>query len=150
MSRFAVGASAIREHTVRRQDCATHWSNDLPVLATPVLLWLGEVTAMQVIEEALDPAEMTVGCAHTNAEHLAATPQDWVVTVTATLTKADERMLEFAIAANDGDDLVYRGTHVRAVVDRERFLRRLARKAAGRPKEPESKETKPKETETRR
>jgi len=128
--RFAVGAQAVREHVVRTEDCATNWENDLPVLATPVLLWLAEVTSMKVIEDVLDPAEMTVGFKHDNAQHVAATPQGWTVTVTATVTEVDGRMLTFSVQAHDGVEVVYRGTHVRAVIDREKFLRRFEEKVA--------------------
>lgn len=133
MTRFVVGTTAVRSHTVRDADCATNWANDLPVLATPVLLWLGETTAMQVIESALADGEMSVGYAHTSAEHLAATPAGWTVTVTATLTRVDGRMLEFSIEASDTRDLIFRGTHVRAVIDRDRFIRRFDRKVAEGP-----------------
>lgn len=128
--RFAVGATAVREHVVRAGDCATHWENDLPVLATPVLLWLAEVTCMKVIEGALEPSEMTVGFKHDNAQHVAATPEGWTVTVTAEVTEVDGRMLTFAVRAHDGVEVVYRGTHVRAVIDREKFLRRFEEKVA--------------------
>ncbi|WP_394618966.1 thioesterase family protein [Lentzea sp. JNUCC 0626] len=128
--RFAVGAKAVREHVVRSQDCATAWENDLPVLATPVLLWLAEVTSMKVIEDVLAPSEMTVGFQHDNAQHVAATPEGWTVAVTAEVTEVDGRMLTFSVQAHDGVEVVYRGTHVRAVVDREKFLRRFEEKVA--------------------
>ncbi|SDG11177.1 fluoroacetyl-CoA thioesterase [Lentzea fradiae] len=128
--RFTVGASAVREHVVRDRDRATAWENDLPVLATPVLLWLAEVTSMRVVEDALEPSEMTVGFEHDDARHLGATPEGWTVTVTSTLSEVDGRMLRFSVEAHDGVEVVYRGTHVRAVIDREKFLRRFEEKAA--------------------
>jgi len=63
---------AMHEHRVSADDTAQHWGNDLPVLATPVLLWLGEVTAMRALADYLNDGEMTVGLAHDSA-HLAPT-----------------------------------------------------------------------------
>ena len=83
-----------------------------------------------LLEDVLDPAEMTVGFKHDNAQHVAATPQGWTVTVTATVTEVDGRMLTFSVQAHDGVEVVYRGTHVRAVIDREKFLRRFEEKVA--------------------
>ncbi|MFF8600009.1 thioesterase family protein [Streptomyces sp. NPDC015232] len=123
------GTRAAYTHTVRTEDSATHWGNELPVLATPVLLWLGEIACMKVVEDALDEGEMTVGYAHTDARHLAATPVGWTVTVEATLTRAEDGMLTFEVEARDAQDVVFRGTHVRALIERERFVRRFDRKA---------------------
>jgi fluoroacetyl-CoA thioesterase len=47
------------------------------------------------------------------------------VRATATLTHVDGRTLEFACEAYDGDRLIGRARHRRAIVDRERFLARL-------------------------
>lgn len=123
-----VGATGTLRHVVREQDGAAQWGNDVPVLATPVLLWLGEIAAMRAVDGALRAGEMTVGRSH-DAEHLAATPVGWTVEVTAVLTAVAERSLHFSVQASDDEDLVYRGTHVRALVSQERFLQRLADKA---------------------
>lgn len=129
MKTIEIGASAEYTHVVRSQDCATAWANDLPVLATPVLLWLVEVAAMRVLDEALAPGEMSVGAAHTHARHLAATPAGWTVTARAVLTGLEGMTYEFAVETVDEAETVFSGTHVRAVINRERFLRRLHRKA---------------------
>lgn len=60
-------------HRVTECDSAKRWRNDLPVLATPLLLWLSEVTAMEALAEYLEEDEMTVGLSH-ESSHLAATP----------------------------------------------------------------------------
>ncbi|MET8680900.1 hypothetical protein ABZW18_25790 [Streptomyces sp. NPDC004647] len=125
------GAEADLTHIVRAQDSATNWGNDLPVLATPVLLWLGEVAAMRVLEGALEDGEMTVGYAHTDARHLAATPEGWTVTVQATLTHVDGTMLHFFVEATDARDVVFRGTHIRALINQQRFVERFDRKVEG-------------------
>lgn len=128
MRSLQTGARTTYSHTVQAKDSALEWGNDLPVLATPVLLWLSEITCMLVIEDALEDGEMTVGYAHTEAHHLAATPVGWTVTIEATLTEADRKMLHFTVEARDSQDVVFRGTHIRAVINRQRFGERFNRK----------------------
>jgi predicted thioesterase len=119
-----LGKSACIRHTVTDEDCARRWGNDLQVLATPVLLWLSEIAAMEVIAPAVPATTMTVGLSHDSA-HLAPTPVGDVVTVTATLTGACGKRLTFAVEAADSRDTVLRGVHERAAVNRDRFLARL-------------------------
>ncbi len=130
MRRESIAPDAHFTHRVTDADTAWQWGNELPVLATPVLLWLAEIAAMRATERALDEGEMTVGVGH-DCEHLAPTPCGGVVRVTARLLDVDGRRLAFAVEARDGNDLVFRGTHTRGVVDRERFLARLRQTAGG-------------------
>ena len=131
MRDISTGASARHEHVVDAAETAEHWGNELPVLATPVLLWLGEITAMRVVEDRLEPGEMTLGVAHDSA-HLAPTPVGQRVTVTATLRERQGRRLVFDVEARDEDEVVLHGTHTRAVVDRASFGSRLTAKSAAR------------------
>lgn len=129
MRPLELGATGTLTHLVRVEDGAARWGNDLPVLATPVLLWLGEIAAMRAVADALQGDEMTVGRSH-DAEHVAATPVGWTVEVTAVLTRVEGRTLHFAVRAQDAHDVVFTGEHVRSVVSRERFTGRLVRKSA--------------------
>jgi predicted thioesterase len=132
--RFAalVGRSHTLRHTVSEADLARRWGNGLDVLATPVLLWLGEMACMRLLEEATSPDEMSVGVAHDSA-HLAPTVLGEEVTVTAVLVRASGRKCAFEVTARDPRDRVLSGTHTRAVVDRARFAERLPRAAAADP-----------------
>ena len=121
--------SAGYRHRVTEPDTARRWRNDLPVLATPVLLWLSEVTAMAALADYLEDDEMTVGLSH-DSSHLAATPLGWEVSLTARLVERRGNKLVFEVSAHDGTDEVLRGIHTRAVVSRSKFLDRLASKAA--------------------
>ena len=47
------------------------------------------------------------------------------VTATAELTEIEGRKLTFKISASDSKGLVGEGTHIRYIVDRERFLSKL-------------------------
>jgi fluoroacetyl-CoA thioesterase len=118
---------AMYEYRVAAGDTAEHWGNDLPVLATPVLLWLGEITAMRALTDYLDDSEMTVGLAHDSA-HLAPTPAGQLVRITARLRDHTNGTLVFDVEGRDEHDVILHGTHTRAVVDRARFKARLANK----------------------
>jgi predicted thioesterase/MFS family permease len=133
MSPPAVGTTAEYRHVIRPQDLAVSWENDLPVLATPVLLWLAERASMQILDRALADGEMSVGYAHHEARHLAVTPLGWEITMTATLESIDSSRASFRVVGHDGHDVVYQGIHVRAVVQRDRLLRRLEDKASRQP-----------------
>jgi fluoroacetyl-CoA thioesterase len=91
------------------------------VLATGYLVGLLEWCALLLAKPHLDwPAEQTVGT-HVNMAHLAATPPGLVVTARARLVGVDGRKLAYEVEADDGVDLIARGTHERAVILRERF-----------------------------
>ncbi|USQ85637.1 hypothetical protein NFX46_18840 [Streptomyces phaeoluteigriseus] len=123
-----VGSSATRHHVVGPRDSATAWDNDVDVLATPVLLWLGEVTAMDVLRDEVTAPWMTVGLNHDSA-HVAPTPVGEEITITATLTGVDGKVLTFEVEARDSRAVILRGVHGRAVVHRGAFERKLAERA---------------------
>jgi fluoroacetyl-CoA thioesterase len=51
------------------------------------------------------------------------------VNVKGELTEVDGRKLTFSIVAHDGIDLISEGTHQRYIVDAERFIARVEKKA---------------------
>ena len=100
-------------------------SGDMPVLATPAMLALMENAAMLAVAGELPQGSTTVG-GHISSSHLMPTPKGATVTATATLTQADGRKLTFRVEAHDhAGNLLGEGTHLRFVVDRERFMSRL-------------------------
>ena len=122
---LTIGATARLDHVVQDGDTARHWGNDVPVLATPVLLWLSEIAAMRVTDDVLAAeGRMTVG-AHHDTAHLAPTLAGETVTVEATLTERTDRTLVFAVSAHDSRGPVLRGEHRRGIIDRDRFLAKL-------------------------
>ncbi|MFI2027693.1 thioesterase family protein [Streptomyces buecherae] len=120
-----VGRTATLTHVVTEADSARQWGNDIDVLATPVLLWLSEIAAMKVLGDAVTEPSMTVGLSHAS-QHLAPTPTGDTVTLTAELTAVEGRRLVFDVVGHDSVDTVLRGQHERAVVDRPRFVEKLA------------------------
>jgi predicted thioesterase len=120
------GASASVQLSVTAADTAVALgSGDVPVLATPRVLALAEEATVRAVQAELDDGQTTVGTQVTLA-HLAATPVGRVVRAEATLSEVDGRRLVFAVSVHEGATLVAQGTIERIMVDRQRFLNRVA------------------------
>lgn len=116
------GRQATVEETVTEGMTAERLgSGDVPVLGTPAILALVEAAAVATVADELEPGTTTVG-ASASVDHLAPTPVGGTVTATAALAEVDGRRLTFRFEVTDAAGPVARGTHVRVVVDRERFL----------------------------
>ena len=99
-----------------------------PVFATPWMLCVMETAAAQAIEPHLDLGEASVGYGF-EFQHLAPTPAGMTVVATAEVTTVEGNMVTLSIEARDDQEVIGRGTHVRAVIDLERFSRRIKRKS---------------------
>lgn len=100
------------------------------VFATGFLVGLLEWTCIQLVNPHLEwPTEQTLGT-YVDISHAAPTPPGLTVTVTARLTAISGRRLSFAVEAHDGIDLISRGTHERAVIERARFDAKIQGKSA--------------------
>ena len=99
-------------------------SGDLPVLATPAMMALMENAAMLAVAPHLPEGSTTVG-GHISASHIKPTPIGETVTATATVVKVDGKKIEFEVKAHCGDILLGEGSHLRFIVDREKFMSRL-------------------------
>lgn len=104
-------------------------SGSLPVYATPAMVALMEAAAAACVSGALEPGQTTVGIG-LSISHSAATPLGMEVTAHARLTQVEGRILSFDIWAEDAAGLIGKGTHQRAVVDAQRFLKKVDEKAA--------------------
>lgn len=117
--------SASVTHVVTDADTAQALgSGDLAVLATPrVLAWCEEATCAAL---ELDATQTSVGT-RVDLQHLAASPVGAEVTATANVIHTDGRLVRFQVAAHDaGGTLLATGEVRRVIVDRERFLARIA------------------------
>ena len=123
-----IGLKGILTHRVEDSDLATNWRNDVPVLATPILLWLSELACMNAIYGCITDDEMTLGVKH-EMSHLAPTPKGWIVQLSAELVKIDRKLLTFDVVANDDRECVLRGQHARAIVTKSPFMERVHAKA---------------------
>lgn len=99
-------------------------SGDMPVLATPAMMALMENAAMLAVADELPEGCTTVG-GHIASSHLKPSKVGDTVTATAEVVKVDGKKIEFKVSAYSGDVLIGEGTHLRFVVDRERFMSKL-------------------------
>lgn len=102
----------------------TMGSGDMPVLATPAMMALMENAAMLAVAPHLPEGCTTVG-GHIAASHVKPSPVGATVTATATVTRVDGKKIEFSVEAHCGNVLLGEGTHLRFIVDKEKFMSRL-------------------------
>jgi fluoroacetyl-CoA thioesterase len=113
--------ATVREMVDEATTASSVGSGDVPVLATPAVLALVERAAMAALQGRLPEGQTSVGASVT-LEHLAPTPVGADVTATARLEAVEGRSLSFGFEVNDPAGVVARGTHVRVVVNGERFV----------------------------
>ena len=99
-------------------------SGDMPVLATPAMMALMENAAMLAVANHLPEGCTTVG-GHITSSHLKPSKLGDTVTATAVVTRIDGKKIEFKVEAHCGDMLLGEGTHLRFIVDKEKFMSRL-------------------------
>lgn len=119
------GLSATARTTVTAANTArVMGSGDLEVFATPAMVALMEQAALQAVAAALPEGSTTVG-AEMNCSHIKPSPLGAAITATAVLTAVEGRKLTFTVGASDAQGIIGEGTHVRFIVDRERFMAKL-------------------------
>ena len=99
-------------------------SGDMPVLATPAMMALMENAAMLAVADHLPEGSTTVG-GHIASSHIKPSKLGVTVTATATVTRVDGKKIEFKVEARSGETLLGEGTHLRFIVDKEKFMSRL-------------------------
>ena len=116
------GLSHTSQLIVSESDSAlAQGSGELEVLATPRMIALMENAAMLAVTPALAPGETTVG-GQISVSHLKPSAVGATVSATAVLTRVEGRKLTFTLSASEGDKTIGEGTHIRFVVNREKFL----------------------------
>lgn len=110
---------------VTEQDTAqAQGSGNLPVLATPRLVALMENAAMNCAEDLLPEGSTTVG-GQISTTHLRPSAVGATIAATAVLEEQDGKKLTFKVQAYDGETLLGEGSHIRFIVDKEKFMSRL-------------------------
>jgi fluoroacetyl-CoA thioesterase len=100
------------------------------VFATGFMVGFLEWACIDAIKPHLDwPEEQSLGT-HINVSHTAATPPGLQVTARVKLVGISGRRLTFEVEADDGVDIIAKGTHERFVIDRDRFNQKIRNKAA--------------------
>jgi predicted thioesterase len=100
-------------------------SGDVAVLATPRVVALMEAAAVVAIEGALPIGFTSVG-SRIEVDHLAPTAVGAEVVAHAVVTGVEGRSISFDVTVDEGNSTVAQGSHVRVVVERVRFVSRLA------------------------
>ncbi len=108
----------------KENSAAALGSGFLPVFATPAMVALMENAAMKAVAPVLEQGATTVG-AEINTTHIKPSPIGATVSATATLVAVEGRKLTFDVEARDEVGLIGKGTHVRFIVDAERFMAKL-------------------------
>ena len=98
-----------------------------PVFATAQMIALVEWTCVAALAPYLGPNQRTVGT-RVEMTHTAATPIGMKVTAEVELVSMEGRTLRFKVACRDEADAIGEGFHERTIIDRDRFMARLARK----------------------
>ena len=96
-------------------------SGDMPVLATPMMMALMENAAMLAVQNELPEGCTTIG-GHIESSHLKPSKIGETVRAEAEVTKVDGKKVEFKVTAYSGETLLGEGTHLRFIVNREKFL----------------------------
>ena len=99
-------------------------SGNLPVFATPMMIALMENAAMKAAEQLLQEGESTVG-SELNIKHLRPTAIGEEISATATLIAQEGRKLTFTVIATDRNGTIGEGTHVRYIINIEKFMSKL-------------------------
>ena len=125
MAELAPGLVGEATLVVEEKYTARHLgSGGVNVLATPIMIALMEEASRHAVEPLLEEGQLTVG-ASLDVRHLAPTPMGMRVTARAELLAVDGRMLTFRVEAHDEREKVGEGTHVRAIINLDRFLARV-------------------------
>lgn len=120
-----VGLSGEKRTEVTRDlTIAMHDATLPPVYGTPLMIYLMEVAAADVMQPFLAAGHISVGV-EVNVRHLAATPLGDHVTATARVVEIKGNLVKFAVEARDSRQLIGSGTHTRAAIETARFVRGL-------------------------
>lgn len=121
------GVRGEARHRVVTENLVSYRKPEAPsVLSTPWLLSIMETAAYEAIRPHLDAGESSVGTGF-NFDHLAPTPAGDTVLATAVVTGVEKNRVQLDFEARDSRGVIAKGKHVRAVIDKERFRKRLER-----------------------
>ena len=115
-------------HTVPELDDTWPGLVDMPpVFATAMMIGFIEQTCIEALRPYLAAEQRTVGT-HVDVSHVAATPAGMMVTAEVELIALQGRNLCFRVRCLDEAGVIGEGTHNRAIIDFEKFLKRVREK----------------------
>ena len=107
-----------------RDSAANHGSGLLPVFATPAMVAFMEQTAHCSVGDLLPEGYTTVGI-EINVKHIKATPIGMAVRCHSVLSKVEGKRLYFDVQAFDEVAQIGEATHVRYIVESEKFMSKI-------------------------
>ncbi|HKS41171.1 MAG TPA: hotdog domain-containing protein [Blastocatellia bacterium] len=120
-----LGATATQTIEVTKNMTVAHFVESMPaVYGTPIMIYHMEEVAGSMIQQYLPEGWVSVGVV-VNVKHLAATPVGAQVTARAEVIAVDDNTITFAVESHDGFEKIGEGTHVRAPVQMERFMKKV-------------------------
>lgn len=120
-----VGMTYESKQTVTKdKTAAAYGSGSIYVFATPAMIGLIENAALNCAEKGLSKEYSTVGI-HVEVSHLAATPMNMEARAVAELTKIEGKKLTFKVEAFDEKDKIGEGTHVRYIINKNKFMQKI-------------------------
>jgi fluoroacetyl-CoA thioesterase len=123
------GDSIERTLIVDENRVASHLgSGSLQVYATPAMVTFIEHTCRQLIEPHLPEGQTSVGVA-LSVRHLAPTPIGSMVSIRAEIVDIEDQLVQFVAQVSDEIEVIGEAEHTRAIIDVERFLKRVTQKA---------------------
>lgn len=126
---LSVGLTREASAIVTAADSAVLVSPLVPdVYASARMIGFAEATCAALMAEHLEPGQTSVGVGF-QFTHEAATPIGMTVRVHVRLVEVDRRRCVFEIEGYDAVERITTGRHERFVVEREKFLQRVAAKA---------------------
>ena len=121
-----VGLNNSEEFIVEEQHSAPHvGSGTVHVLATPWTIAFMEITARKMLDAHLSPELTSVGT-HVDVHHLAAAKMGSSVRTSVEIIALEGRRIRLSVRAVAGDKEIGSGQHERVIVNKEKFLARLA------------------------
>ena len=125
-TKITVGKTASASCTVSGRNTARGaGSGSLDVFATPMMVALIEKAACEVLSDALEPGQTSVGT-HISISHTAASPLGSKIAASAAITSVSGRKVEFNVTAKDESGEIGKGVHTRFIVDEVRFIEKAA------------------------
>jgi fluoroacetyl-CoA thioesterase len=124
-------AGLLRETTYEvnpDQSAITLGSGTLEVLGTPAIAIMVEQICRGMVDSMLEDGQTTVG-SKLNIRHIAPTPIGDVVRLRAEVVSFEKNTIIFEVKIWDSVELVGEVNHHRAIIDVDRFLKRVRNKS---------------------
>lgn len=125
---FKPGMSFETELVVGEEHVTRHLGEDLPLFATPYMINWMELSCVDFMRKSLPEGFDSVG-AGIAVTHGAATPLGMKVKLVAEITDVNGALVDFKLEAWDEECKISEGTHKRAVIEFEKFRKKVLKKA---------------------